>query len=81
VWKQQFHLILKKQCLEKYIYQKILIKINGAYWSNEQKAKLILVDDTLDTYYAKFTKNNTVIQDTKAKEILINSISKSWLKI
>jgi len=31
--------------------------------------------------YAKFTKNNTVIQDTKAKEILINSISKSWLKI
>lgn len=81
MWKQQFHLILKKQCLEKYIYQKILIKINGAYWSNEQKAKLILVDDTLDTYYAKFTKNNTVIQDTKAKEILINSISKSWLKI
>ena len=50
VWKQELHLILKRFGLEKYIYQEVL---EGSTLGEEEKGNLILVDDTVYTYFKK----------------------------
>jgi len=74
VWKQELHLILKRLGLEKYIYQEVLTKIDGSTLGEEEKDNLILVDDTVNTYFKKGTKKDDITKDTKTKEILLNSI-------
>jgi len=74
VWKQELHLILKRLGLEKYIYQEVLTKVDGSTLGEEEKNNLILVDDTVNTYFKKGTKKDDITKDTKTKEILLNSI-------
>ncbi|OUM61512.1 hypothetical protein PIROE2DRAFT_12465, partial [Piromyces sp. E2] len=63
VWKQQLYLLLKRLELLGYIKNKKLEKVDGSNLSEDEKKDLILVDETIDTYYKKMIQ-----EDTKAKE-------------
>ena len=65
---------LKRIGLEKFIYQEVLTKEDGSTLNKKEKNNLILVDDTVNTYFQKGTKKDGITKDTKTKEILLNSI-------
>lgn len=75
VWRKQLVILLKKNKLLDYIIKEKLKKIDGSSLTKDQKEKLIPVDETENTYFAEGTEEETVLNDTKAKEIIINSIN------
>ncbi len=75
IWKQEIYLLLRRLQLSDYINKEIIKKVEGSSINDESKKDLILVDDTIDTYYASGTKEDDIVKDARTKDILMNSIN------
>jgi len=75
LWKQQLYLLLRRFNLTDYISSVKIEKVDGSTLKEEEKQNLILVDDTINNYYKKGTKGEVLKNDSKVKEIILNSIN------
>jgi len=75
LWKQQLYLLLRRFNLTDYLNSVKIEKVDGSTLKEEEKQNLILVDDTINTYYKKGTKSEVLKNDAKVKEIILNSIN------
>jgi len=74
LWRQELFLLLTRLKLNKYINQEIIKKVDGSKLSADERKDLILVGDSVNTYYAKGTKEEDIVNDATTKEVLMYSI-------
>jgi hypothetical protein len=75
LWKKQLFLLLQSKELLKYITTKQIEKVDGSGLSEDEKKKLIPVADTANTFYKKETTSKHIKEDSKTKEIIMNSVN------